>query len=96
MKTCCWNLFRFMTDEFPSLSTFGLDYSCGGVETKHSRSVSHVTAQDSVSLMRQEEVWCETETGSVMHDNSFVSVLIQREFPVNNAVWWMYFLEIGD
>lgn len=33
-----------MTDAFPSLSTFGLHYSCGSEETKHSCSVlSHGT-----------------------------------------------------
>lgn len=55
-----------------------------------------MTAQDSVFLMTQEEVWYEADIGSVKHYNSFVGVLIQREFLENSAVWWMYFLEIGD
>lgn len=81
-----------MTDAFPSVSTFGLGYSYGGEETKHSYSISHVTAHG----RGYGRVWYETDIGSLKHCNSFVHVLIQREFPGNNPVLWMYFLEIGD
>lgn len=75
-----------MTDAFPSLSTFGLDHSYSGEETEHSCPVSRVTAQYSFFSRDRGEVWYEAGTGSVKHRNSSVGILIQREFPENNAV----------